>query len=302
MASEPAFIEAGKVAGLELWRIDALTPIKQSFSNGQFHSKYSYIVLSTSKYKSGSFRWNIHFWLGNATTQDEASIAAFKTMELNDCLNGCSTIYREVQGSESPLFLSYFKNLGGMEYVGTIKDYGKVHTESSYGTRLLQLTGRRTTRVIEVPLSSSSLNNWDVFILDTGLKIFIFSGNNTSKIEKAKGMDTASMINMDSHEGIAEIIIVNDDIKCEEFWKHLGGYVNVALISEDNRHIDEKFISEKEEIQKKLFSIQISEGVLDFIEIPVIDGKITKGLLLSEEFYLAFDEKIYIWVGKSKFC
>ena len=45
--AEPSFVGAGLVAGLELWRIEKMAPVKMTEIKGKFHQGDSYILLST---------------------------------------------------------------------------------------------------------------------------------------------------------------------------------------------------------------------------------------------------------------
>jgi hypothetical protein len=60
----------------------------------------------------------LHFWLGLETSQDEAGVAAYKTVELDDLLGGGPVQHREVQSKETPRFQAYFTK--GMRYVEKI--------------------------------------------------------------------------------------------------------------------------------------------------------------------------------------
>ena len=62
----------GKVVGIELFRIEDFKPVHlQASQLGKFHVGDSYIILATLEDKNRKITWNIHFWLGNESSQDE---------------------------------------------------------------------------------------------------------------------------------------------------------------------------------------------------------------------------------------
>ena len=123
---------------------------------GKFHVGDSFIVLKTVE-KRGVFRWDVHFWLGSETSQDESGSAALLTVSLDDQLGGVPVQHRELQGHESQLFLSYFKS--GIRYLpGGVKSGFKPFDPEDVEKRLFRVKGKRQVQIMEVILSSQLFN------------------------------------------------------------------------------------------------------------------------------------------------
>lgn len=134
---------------------------------------------------------------GNACTIDESAAAAIFAVQMDDYLGGTPVQYREVQGHESETFVGYFKS--GLKYMvsrtinfkhddkwymtwtvneftvllmlqqgGVASGFRHVASNGAGIHRVLHVTGRRTVRATEVPVSWGSFNQGDCFILDLG--------------------------------------------------------------------------------------------------------------------------------------
>merc|ERR1712178_172208 len=119
--TEPAWSGAGQEVGLKIWRIVKFEVTEWPAEDyGSFYSGDSYIILNTYKEEgSDELLYDVHFWIGKHSTQDEYGTAAYKTVELDTLLDDKAVQHREVEGHESDLFKSYFSDIsllkGGAE-------------------------------------------------------------------------------------------------------------------------------------------------------------------------------------------
>ncbi|KAI9058252.1 fragmin60 [Trametes sanguinea] len=182
---EQAWQSAGREPGVQVWRIERFTVKEWPKSRyGYFYDGDSYIVLHTYKKDKDSeeLSYDLHFWLGAETSQDEAGTAAYKTVELDDHLGGKPVQYREVQGYESPRFLSYFPHFICLRG-GVASGFHHVSSPPANNARRLyrisaiQVPGHAAPhlQIREVPADGSSVAQGDVYVLDMGDRVWQFN-------------------------------------------------------------------------------------------------------------------------------
>eukprot|EP01091_Cochliopodium_minus_P009611 TRINITY_DN23_c0_g1_i1.p1 TRINITY_DN23_c0_g1~~TRINITY_DN23_c0_g1_i1.p1 ORF type:complete len:391 (+),score=138.06 TRINITY_DN23_c0_g1_i1:72-1175(+) len=290
---EKAWAETGKSEGLLIWRIEKFKVIKSKTPVGSFYENDSYIVLHTIKNKKGEFAYDVHFWLGKSTTQDEAGTAAYKTVELDDYLLGKPIQHREVQDYESPLFIGYFEKFGGIKILkGGIETGFKAVDPKSYQPRLMWVKGKKNVRVREVKKSFESMNNGDVFILDMGLKIYQWNGSKCGVFEKSKAGQLCRALDSE-RSGKPVVIVVEQGSEDQEFWNALGDKGTIK--DESNVPKDDEWETSTE---KKLWKFSDESGKFEFELIS--EGSNVKRDQLKEEDVFIFDagNHIYAWVGE----
>jgi len=292
---EEAWKGIGKHVGLEAWRIEQFKVVAvPKNSVGQFHTGDSYIVLNTYKPKPDSEKlaYDVHFWLGAYTTQDEAGTAAYKTVELDDFLGGAPVQYREVQGYESERFLSYFK--GGLRILEGGTQTGFHHVEAEkYEPRLLQLKGKKHIRVHEVPLKHSSLNSGDVFVLDAGKVVIQWNGSKSGILEKVKAAELLQAIEGERDGRAAGRVVAEGDDDAQ-FWALLGGKGPVADADAGGSDVE----AEKQHVGV-LLQLSDASGKFEFNEVAKGD-QIRRTLLKSDDVFILYTgAQVFAWVGKN---
>ena len=290
---EPAWDGAGDEEGLQIWRIEqfhvAHWPKDQY---GNFYSGDSYIVMNTyTEDGSDAKKYDLHFWLGQSTTLDEAGTAAYKTVELDTLLGDVPVQHREVEEYESPLFLSYFDQYGGVVTMEGGAESGFHHVEpENYQPRLLQCKGKfQNIQVKQVPLDISSLNSGDVFVLDLGEKIFQFNGKTSGLFEKRKGGEIVSRIK--EQRGTCESWVVDESDPSEHdapFWEHFGGEQEIA---EGDAQSDSEVT-----VNHKLYRLSDESGELTFEFVT--EGKLERDQLDSDDvFIIDAQHTVFVWIG-----
>ena len=232
--TEECWAGAGQEPGIEIWRVHNQRTDGDSPDFGiervpkeeyrQFYRGDSYILLYT--YLEGDkLLFNVHFWIGSESSADEYGVAAYKTVELDDLLGGVPVQFREMEGFESELFLSYFRPGGPCPGDLTLLEGGYAtgfrHVQvEEYKPRLLWVRKERDGQMIssEKPCALASLNQGDCFILDSGAKLFIYRGESSSPFEKNKAVSVAKNIEQE-RAGKSTVVDGEEDA---DFWTLLG--------------------------------------------------------------------------------
>lgn len=292
--TEAAWVGAGSKVGLEIWRIEKFKVVpwpKKEYGN--FYTGDSYIVMKT--YKKGdqeAFSFDLHFWLGAHTTQDEAGTCAYKTVELDDFLGQTPVQFREVQGHESDAFLELFP--GGVNLLdgGVESGFNKVKPEE-YQPRLMHCKGKNNrVRVEQCDLTVASLNKGDAFILDNGLTLYQWNGPGAGVAEKNKARDIRLGLS-DVRNGRCKSLVLDGAEDEPAFWALLGADATPAMSDIAEASDDAKV----EEFEKVAFRISDDSGELLCEEIGR-GASVTREIFGSTDAYiLDVGAHIFAFIG-----
>ncbi|KAK7102328.1 gelsolin-like protein 2 isoform X2 [Littorina saxatilis] len=283
--SEPAWRKAGQKVGVQIWRIVKFKVTEWPTEDyGKFYNGDSYIVLNTYKEEGGEqLLYDVHFWIGKHSTQDEYGTAAYKTVELDTYLDDVPIQHREVQGHESDLFRSYFKTITILTG-GADSGFRKVKPEE-YRPRLLHFHGdRHGVKVKEVPRNKANVDTGDVYILDLGLKLIQWNGKGSNKDERFKAMQYMRGI-ASERGGKPSLDTVDEGSGTVEFDKHLN---------EENETEDAFQALDR---TRELYRLSDASGKMTFTLEK--KDKVSKTDFDSQDVFI-YDTKgaVFVWIGK----
>jgi gelsolin len=307
-ATEPAWQPIGKAPGLFVWRIEDFQVVpwpKDKY--GQFYDGDSFIVLHSYKIgsKDGSEKLghDIFFWLGSHTTQDEAGTAAYKTVELDEFLQGVASQHREVQTAPSDEFLALFPRISIRS--GGVRS-GFTHVEEAPKKEITTLLrvfmnpGTNTANglvVHEVEPAWRSLDDGDVFVLDKGDKIWVWQGKSCSPMEKAKAAQVVHDMILAKHVDVE--VISQTESRSRRVVDLLGGddstprdgFKQARPITSGNK------ASSNVSRVKKLFRLSDASGQLSF-DLVKDGGSISQGDFDGNDvFLLDSGHGVWVWEG-----
>uniref|UniRef100_A0A4W5P2M2 Villin-1 n=1 Tax=Hucho hucho TaxID=62062 RepID=A0A4W5P2M2_9TELE len=289
--------------GLQIWRIEAMEMVPfPSKTYGHFYEGDSYVILYVSNRCNvmTSFTYDIHYWLGKDTSNDEQGAAAIYTTMMDEHLGGVAVQHREAQGYESDTFRGYFKQ--GIIYKkgGVASGMKQVETNTYNIRRLLHVKGNKHVVAGEVDMSWNSFNKGDVFLLDLGNLIIQWNGPKSNRMERLKGMTLAKDIRDRERGGRAQVSVVegDDEKSSEEAMKLMKQHLGETRRDIRDCIAPDDIVDQKLKSSVKLFHISDAQGNLVVQEVAV--KPLTQDLLNHEDCFL-LDQggiRIFIWKGK----
>ncbi|KAJ3514220.1 hypothetical protein NMY22_g14813 [Coprinellus aureogranulatus] len=314
---EPAWESAGQEEGLKIWRVEQFHIVEWPKDRyGSFYDGDSYIVLYTYKVspEATSLSHNLHFWLGQNTTVDEAGTAAYKTVELDDHLHGKPVQFREVQGFESTQFLSYFPRFTSLKG-GVCTGFHHVTAPPPeevfklYRVTLSRFPGARTSTLVvrEVEPISASLVAGDAYVLDKGTEVWQLNTKQSVGQEKYKAAEFAQSL-VAERKG-CEVTVFGE---CLARVRTSAKDSLLTSTSDEGTSGVNKFLSafgegttlipqEAPEVHDvKLFRLSDASGHVTFEQLPGV----SRDALSSDDVFLLDDSKdnerpaLYVWIGQ----
>ncbi|XP_072455274.1 villin-like protein isoform X2 [Notamacropus eugenii] len=286
-----------KLQGLQIWAIEKMKMARiPEKAYGSFFEGDCYIILHNEKSSRG-LSINIHYWIGKDSAVDEQGAAAAYVAQLDSALGDVPVQHREVQGYESDVFRSYFKN--GITYKKGGLASGLKHVETNMYNiqRLLHIKGKKPVSATEVDLSWDNFNKGDVFLLDLGKVLIQWNGPKANLSEKSRGLALARTIRDRERGGRAQIGVVDEGHSSADLLQIMETVLGPRTASLQDAVPEEK-VDEFQKANLRLYHLYEKDE--DLVVQEIATRPLTQDLLRHEDCHI-LDQggfRIYVWRGR----
>uniref|UniRef100_A0A8C7IXS5 Advillin n=1 Tax=Oncorhynchus kisutch TaxID=8019 RepID=A0A8C7IXS5_ONCKI len=255
--------------------------------------------LSQTQKVGSSLSYDIHYWIGSQSSQDEQGAAAVYTIQLDEFLGSGPIQHREAQNHESDAFRGYFKQGVIYKKGGVASGMKHIETNSYDIQRLLHVKGKKRVSAMEVEMSWKSFNLGDVFLLDSGKTIIQWNGPESNRQERLKGMLLAKDIRDRERGGRTEIGVIEGEAeanssKLMDILTSILGQRTSKLPS----GTPDELADQQQKAQLTLYHVSDAEGQMKVIEVAT--RPLVQDMLNHDDCYF-LDQggvKIFVWKGK----
>ncbi|XP_019614893.1 PREDICTED: protein flightless-1 homolog isoform X4 [Branchiostoma belcheri] len=285
--------DTGQTAGVTVWQIENFLPVLiEEAQHGKFYDADCYIILKTSCDDQGNTDWMIFYWIGADASLDKKACAAIHSVNLRNLLGAeCRTI-REEQADESEEFLEVFDH--NISYIegGTASGFFTVE-DTQYTVRMYRVSIPKTCNIhLEpVPVTLSALDPRFSFLLDAGLRIYIWAGHRSTLNTRTKARLMAEKINKNERKNEAEISVIRQGQETKAFWELLGGLPDEIL-----PHVPEDFSPPK----PRLYQVCLGMGYLELPQVELGAGQRLRKVVLNTRNVYILDcySDVFVWLGR----
>eukprot|EP00658_Telonema_sp_P-2_P045707 TRINITY_DN33700_c0_g1_i1.p1 TRINITY_DN33700_c0_g1~~TRINITY_DN33700_c0_g1_i1.p1 ORF type:complete len:256 (-),score=75.29 TRINITY_DN33700_c0_g1_i1:92-859(-) len=207
MEEDDPFFGLGYDAGVFVWRMDGIRPRPlPEQEHGTFRTNSCYIVaecLETPR----DFSTKVFSWIGISASVEAKASAALQADHLARSMG--ASLQREVQYDESMAFAQLWHPM--LEYDDTEGGQEKLKSgKREHVPRLFRIkeSWDGYLAMLQLPVTSGSLNSQDVFVLDEEQAVFQFNGSGSNAHKRGKAMEVANKIVDSERGGRVRVVVV----------------------------------------------------------------------------------------------
>ena len=299
--------DVGSLCGLTIWEIENFYPNQiEENMHGKFYEGDCYIVLNTFLDENQSLDWKIYFWIGEKSTLDKRTCSAMHAVNLRNSLGANCRTAREEQADENEDFLKMFG--GSLEYLTGARTASGFYTveDVEYTVRLYRIhEAVQGIHLEPVQPHTESLDPRHVFLLDAGLRIFVWYGKRCKNVLKSKARLMAEKINKNERKNKASIHIFCQGEEPGLFWAVLQDQGS-SLECEEEMVSPVPAVELKDHVADnwcpvipRLYCVGLGMGYLELPQVEVPANKLKQELLNTKNVYiLDCYTDLFVWVGK----